>query len=118
MHINAGEYLDLRGKRMLMEARAVDIVNIHGHISDSIKAAWLAAEYGIPISLGNTMFEVGVHAAAALPQVQWLEYSFLDYDQLLVEPVHFADGYAYAPERPGHGLVLDEGARKEYSRPE
>ena len=101
-----------------MEHRAVDILNIHGHISDGLKAGWLAAEYGLPISLGNTMFEVGVHIAAALPEVWWMEYSFLDYDQLLEEPVHFENGYAYAPDRPGHGLVLNEAARVEYARPE
>jgi L-alanine-DL-glutamate epimerase-like enolase superfamily enzyme len=117
-YINSGEYLDLRGKRTLLEQRAVDILNIHGHISDGLKAGWLAGEYGIPIALGNTMFEVGVHLAAALPEVQWMEYSFLDYDQLLEEPVNFQDGYAYAPERPGHGLVLAEAARAEYARPE
>jgi L-alanine-DL-glutamate epimerase-like enolase superfamily enzyme len=117
-HINTGEYLDLRGKRMLMEHRAVDILNIHGHISDAMKAGWLAAEYGIPISLGNTMFEIGIQVAAALPEVLWLEYSFLDYDHLLQEPVRFEQGYAYAPDRPGHGLVLDEAARAEYARPE
>jgi L-alanine-DL-glutamate epimerase-like enolase superfamily enzyme len=110
-HINSGEYLDLRGKRMLMEQRAVDILNIHGHVSDALKAGWLAAEYSIPISLGNTMFEIGVHIAAALPEVQWMEYSFLDYDELLEEPVRFEQGYAFAPERPGHGLVLAESAR-------
>ena len=33
---------------------------------DKLMAARLAAEYGIPISLGNTMFELGVHLAAAL----------------------------------------------------
>jgi L-alanine-DL-glutamate epimerase-like enolase superfamily enzyme len=117
-HINTGEYLDLRGKRMLFEHRAVDILNIHGHISDALKAGWLAAEYGIPVAVGNTMFEVGVQVAAALPEVQWMEYSFLDYDQLLQEPVQFADGYALAPDRPGHGLALDDAARKEYGRPE
>jgi L-alanine-DL-glutamate epimerase-like enolase superfamily enzyme len=117
-HINSGEYLDLHGKRMLLEQRAVDILNIHGHISDSIKAGWLAAEYGIPISLGNTPFEIGVHLAVALPEVQWMEYSFLDYDQLLEEPVRFEGGYAIAPDRPGHGLVLDEAARAEFARPE
>ena len=117
-HINTGEYLDMRGKRMLLEHRAADILNIHGHISDALKAGWLAAEYGIPISLGNTMFELGVHIAVALPEVQWMEYSFLDYDQLLEQPVRFEQGYAVAPDRPGHGLVLAEAARAEYARPE
>ena len=67
-HVNSGEYLDLRGKRLLMEARAVDILNVHGNISDVMRAGWLAGEHGIPISLGNTMLELGVHLASALPE--------------------------------------------------
>ncbi|HEX2910867.1 MAG TPA: mandelate racemase/muconate lactonizing enzyme family protein [Chloroflexia bacterium] len=114
-HLNSGEYLDLRGKRKLMEHRAVDILNIHGNISDSLQAAWLATEYGIPVSLGNTPLELGVHIAAALPEETWLEYSFQDYNQLVEQPVVFENGYALAPDRPGHGLVLSEAARAEFS---
>ena len=111
--VNSGEYLDLHGKRMLMENRAVDILNIHGHISAGLNAAWLASEYGIPVSLGNTSFELGIHLAAALPNVNWLEYSFLDYDHLLETPITFDDGYAIAPDRPGHGLVLSQQAQEQ-----
>jgi L-alanine-DL-glutamate epimerase-like enolase superfamily enzyme len=117
-HINSGEYLDLHGKRLLLEHRAVDILNVHGHISDTLQAAWLAAEYGVPVSLGNTPFELGVHLAAALPEANWLEYSFLDYNQLIAEPVQFEHGYAIAPDRPGHGLALSAEARRDYARPE
>jgi L-alanine-DL-glutamate epimerase-like enolase superfamily enzyme len=116
-HINSGEYLDLHGKVKLMEARAVDILNVHGHISDTLAAARIAAEYGIPVSLGNTPFELGVHLAAALPEAQWMEYSFQDYDCLIEAPVQFVDGYAIAPDRPGHGLSLSEAARREFARP-
>jgi L-alanine-DL-glutamate epimerase-like enolase superfamily enzyme len=116
-HINSGEYLDLRGKRLLMEARAVDYLNVHGTISDTLRAAWLAAEYGLPVSLGNTPFEIGVHLAAALPEANWIEYSFQDYNQLVATPVQFDGGYAIAPERPGHGLELSEAARTEYATP-
>ncbi len=116
VHVNSGEYLDLRGKRKLMEQGAVDILNIHGHIGDSMKAGWLAAEHGIPISIGNTPHEIGVHLAAALPEVVGFEYSFLDYDQLLEQPVVIQDGYALAPERPGHGLTISEEARKKYAQ--
>ena len=116
VHVNSGEYLDLRGKRKLMEARAVDILNIHGHIGDSMKAGWLAAEHGIPISIGNTPHEIGVHLAAALPEVVGFEYSFLDYDQLIEQPVVIRDGYAYAPDRPGHGLVVSEEVRNKYAQ--
>lgn len=117
-YVNSGEYLDLHGKRLLLEHRAADMLNVHGTISDTLHAGWLAAEYGIPVSLGNTPLELGVHLAAALPEAHWIEYCFLDYNQLVEEPVRFVDGYAVAPERPGHGLVLAEAARQELARPE
>ncbi|HTJ91754.1 MAG TPA: mandelate racemase/muconate lactonizing enzyme family protein [Pararobbsia sp.] len=117
-HINAGEYLGLRDKRKLIEAGAVDILNVHGHFSDSLRAGWLAAEYGIPVSLGNTPLEIGVHLAAALPEARWLEYSYLNHDHLVKAPVRIEDGIAVAPSAPGHGLELSDRAREELSSPE
>ena len=55
--------------------------------------------------------------AAGQPEVEWLEYSFLNYDHLVETPIEIRDGYAYAPNRPGHGLVLSEDARREWARP-
>lgn len=115
--INSGEYLGLSGKRQLIEQRAVDVLNIHGSINDAMKIGWLAAEHGIPVALGNSDFEIGVHIAAALPEVAWLEYSFLSYNHLLETPIQFQDGYALLPERPGHGLRIAESARSEFARP-
>ena len=115
--VNAGEYLNLSGKRELLERRAVDVLNIHGSIDDAMKVGWLAAEHGVPIAVGNTNFEIGVHVAAALPEVTWLEYSFLSYNHLLETPIEFCDGYALVPDRPGHGLRLAEAARSELARP-
>ena len=116
--INSGEYLDLSGKRLLLEAEGADIINVHGQISDVMRIGWFAAEKAIPVSLGNTFLEIGVHAACALPEVEWLEYSFQNFDHLVDEPVEIRDGWAYAPERPGHGLVLSESARRQWARPE
>jgi L-alanine-DL-glutamate epimerase-like enolase superfamily enzyme len=110
--INSGEYLDVAGKRKLLEADAVDILNVHGQISDTMWIGRLAAELGIPLSLGNTFLEVGVHLACALPEVEWLEYSFLNYNHLVEQPVVIKDGYAYASDRPGHGFVLSAEARR------
>ncbi len=115
--INSGEYLDAHGKRLLMEADATDILNVHGQVTDVMRIGWLAADRGIPVSLGNTFLEVGIHMACALPEVQWLEYSFQNFDHLVDEPVEIKDGWAYAPNRPGHGLVLSETARKQWARP-
>jgi L-alanine-DL-glutamate epimerase-like enolase superfamily enzyme len=115
--INSGEYLDVSGKRQLIERRAADIVNLHGSIDDAMRIGWLAAEHGIPVAVGNTSFEIGAHIAAALPEAQWLEYSFFPYNHLIDEPIQFKDGYALLPERPGHGLKLAEAARGEFGRP-
>jgi L-alanine-DL-glutamate epimerase-like enolase superfamily enzyme len=115
--VNAGEYLNMSEKRQLLEQRAVDVLNVHGSISEAMKVAWLAAEHGIPIAVGNTNFEIGVHLAAALPEVTWMEYSFLSYNHLLETPIEFCDGYALVPDRPGHGLSIAEAARKEFGQP-
>lgn len=115
--INSGEYLDAKGKRLLMEAGGTDILNVHGQVSDVMRIGWLAADRGVPVTLGNTFLEVGVHMAAALPEVDWLEYSFQNFDHLVEEPMSIEDGYIHMPNRPGHGLVLSETARREHARP-
>jgi L-alanine-DL-glutamate epimerase-like enolase superfamily enzyme len=115
--INSGEYLDAAGKRLLMEAGATDILNVHGAVTDVMRIGWLAAERGVPVSLGNTFLELGGHMAVALPEVAWLEYSFQNIDHLVEEPVASRDGFAHAPQRPGHGLVLSENARRSHARP-
>lgn len=115
--INSGEYLDAAGKRALMLAGGTDILNVHGQVTDVMRIGWLAGELGIPVSQGNTFLEVGVHMACALPEVEWLEYSFQNFDHLVDEPMLIRDGWITAPERPGHGLVLSDNARREWARP-
>jgi L-alanine-DL-glutamate epimerase-like enolase superfamily enzyme len=114
-HVNTGEYLDLAGKRRLLQDRGVDILNVHGKPSDVLRAGWLASEYGVRVSLGNTFLEMGVHLAAALPEVDWLEYSFQNYNHLVEAPVVFDGGFAIAPDRPGHGMALSEAARSAHA---
>jgi L-alanine-DL-glutamate epimerase-like enolase superfamily enzyme len=115
--INSGEYLDASGKRLLIEANATDMLNVHGAVSDVMRIGWLAAERGVPVTLGNTFLELGVNMAVALPEVAWLEYSFQNFDHLVEETMVIEDGWIYAPHRPGHGLVLSEAARRDWARP-
>ncbi len=115
--INTGEYLGFSGKRRLLEAGAVDVLNIHGSIGGSRAASHLAGDFGIPVSLGNTNLEIGVHLAASLPECLYMEFSDLMWNVLAQEPVHFADGMATAPDRPGHGIELDREALERYSVP-
>ena len=115
--INTGEYLGFSGKRRLLEAGGVDVLNIHEQIGVSRAAAQLAGDFGIPVALGNTLLEIGVHLAASLPECLYMEYSDLEWNRLAVESVRFEGGYAFAPDRPGHGIQLDRDALNRYSEP-
>ncbi|MEX1230421.1 MAG: mandelate racemase/muconate lactonizing enzyme family protein [Planctomycetaceae bacterium] len=115
--INTGEYLGFSGKRRLLEAGGVDVLNVHGSIGMSRAAAYLAGDFGIPVSLGNTLLEIGVHLAASLPEVLSLEYSDLTWNKLAKEPIRFENSMAIAPDRPGHGIELDRAALEEFSQP-
>jgi L-alanine-DL-glutamate epimerase-like enolase superfamily enzyme len=115
--LNAGEYLDVHGKRLLLESAATDMLNVHGQITDVMRIAWLAAELGIPVTLGNTFLELGVNLAIALPEVAWLEYSFQNFEHLVEQPFALRDGKIWGSKSPGHGLVLSETARKTHHCP-
>jgi L-alanine-DL-glutamate epimerase-like enolase superfamily enzyme len=116
--LNSGEYLDLQGKRKLLESEATDMLNVHGQVTDVMRIAWLAAELGIPITLGNTFLEVGVNMAIALPEVEWLEYSFQNFEHLVVQPYTLRDGKIWGSNAPGHGLELSEIARSAHHCPD
>jgi len=116
--LNSGEYLDVQGKRKLLEYGATDMLNVHGQVTDVMRIAWLAAELGIPITLGNTFLELGVNMAIALPEVAWLEYSFQNFEHLVEQPYTLRDGKIWGSNAPGHGLVLSETARKAHHCPD
>jgi L-alanine-DL-glutamate epimerase-like enolase superfamily enzyme len=116
--LNAGEYLDVSGKRKLLEARVCDVLNVHGQVTDVMRIGWLAADMGARISMGNTFLEVGVNMALALPGVEWLEYSFQNFEHLVEQPYEIRDGHIFGSEAPGHGLVISEIARRTWHRPE
>ena len=56
--------------------------------------------------------------ACALPEVEWLEYSFQNFDHLVEQPIEIRDGWIYAPDRPGHGLVPVGNRAPHWVRPE
>jgi len=116
--INSGEYLDVAGRTALLMARGCDIINLHGRVTEVMRIGWLAAELGLPVALGNTTLETGVHAACALPGAEWLEYSFQNYDHLVETPIRIRDGHAHVPDAPGLGLRLSDAARSIWAAPE
>jgi len=110
--VNAGEYLDLSGKRRLLEQGACDMLNVHAQVGDVMRAGWLASEHNVEVTLGNSFLEIGVNMALALPGVRWLEYSFQNFDHLVEETFPIRGGMIFGSDRPGHGLRLSEGAQQ------
>jgi L-alanine-DL-glutamate epimerase-like enolase superfamily enzyme len=94
------------------------MLNVHGQVTDVMRIAWLAAEMGVPITLGNTFLELGVNLAVALPEVDWLEYSFQNFEHLVEQPYILRDGKIWGSNAPGHGLVLSESARQAHHCPD
>ncbi|WP_020209181.1 mandelate racemase/muconate lactonizing enzyme family protein [Gilvimarinus chinensis] len=112
-HLNVGEYLDLSGKRNLVDNNAADIINIHGDISAALKIGWLCGEHGVPISLGNTPMELGAHIASALPEVIYTEHSLLNMDAIIDTPLKVENGYIHLPDTPGHSFTLSTSSVRE-----
>jgi len=110
--VNSGEYLDLSGKRRLLEARACDMLNVHGQVGDVMRIGWLANECNVEVTLGNSFLEIGVNMALALPDVRWLEYSFQNFDHLVDEPFTIRNGLIHGKNVPGHGLRLRREVRE------
>jgi len=73
-------------------------------LDQAIALSQLAEEYGLPMIGCNTLFEVGIHAAAALPNVERIEFADLGWNALPEHPVQVEDGFMFAPDRPGAGL--------------
>src|SRR5215813_1863714 len=78
-----------------------------GGVSGWRRAAALAAERRIKMS-SHLFPEVSAHLLAATPTAHYLEY--VDWaDAFVQEPLRILDGHAIIPERPGNGLVWDQG---------
>lgn len=112
--INSGEYLGASGKRELLEANACDMLNVHGSVTDVMRVGWVAAEKGIPVTMGNTFLEIGINMALALPETHWIEYSFQNFDHLVDKTYDFKAGIMYGADVAGHGLRISDSAREKY----
>jgi D-arabinonate dehydratase len=104
------------GFRDLIEHRAADIlmpdVAVVGGVSEWMKVAALASAYDMPIS-SHYFHDFHVHLMAAIPNGLIAEYFLRDldimvFDEVVREPLLPADGYLTVPQRPGHGMELDE----------
>jgi len=108
--IVTGEYLDFDGKRRLLQLQAVGYLNIGGSISEARQCAQLSAAFGVPVHVGNSVFEINMNLAAALPEVKYAEFSDLAWNRLLQAPYGYENGFIILNDTPGHGLRLIHGS--------
>lgn len=110
--------VDARELRRFVEKKAVNRLRVMGDLDHALACADIGTEFGVPLIFGNSMFELSVHAAAALPNVERIEFSDLAWNLLPRCPVQFENGYALVPSQPGHGLDPDPEMLDRYSHAE
>jgi L-alanine-DL-glutamate epimerase-like enolase superfamily enzyme len=108
----------------LIESKAVsfpepDVANIGG-VTPWLKIAHLAEAHNLPVT-SHGVHDLHVHLLAAVPNASFLEAHGFGLDAYLREPLHIAEGFAQAPDRPGHGVQFDwdklESHRIDAARP-
>ncbi|MBT6138759.1 MAG: mandelate racemase/muconate lactonizing enzyme family protein [Rhodospirillaceae bacterium] len=112
--IAAGENLhSIHEFEHLMAANGVsypepDVSNCGG-ITVWMKVAALAEARGLPVT-SHGVHELHVHLLGAVPNASYLEAHGFGLDKYIAEPLAVVDGYATAPEKPGHGVEFDWAA--------
>jgi L-alanine-DL-glutamate epimerase-like enolase superfamily enzyme len=90
-----------------------DVTNCGG-VTVFMKVAHLAEAHNLPVT-SHGAHDVTVHLLAAAPNRSYLEAHGFGLDRFIAEPLQIVDGFATAPERPGHGIEFDwkglEGVR-------
>ena len=77
-----------------------------GGITVWLKVADHARQKGLPVTT-HGVHDLHVHLLAASPNGSFLEAHGYGLERYMAHPLVIKDGYAIAPERPGHGVELD-----------
>jgi L-alanine-DL-glutamate epimerase-like enolase superfamily enzyme len=77
-----------------------------GGVTPFMKIAHLAEAFNLPVT-SHGAHDVTIHLLAALPNRSYLEAHGFGLDRYLAEPLAIEDGFALAPDRPGHGIEFD-----------
>ena len=110
------------GFRELLERRAADILQpdatVAGGVTEWMKIAHMAAGWDIPIA-PHWMANIHVHLLAAVPNGITVEFFVLEedvfnFERMVREPLQPVDGVIQVPQRPGHGVELEDEALTRY----
>lgn len=90
--------------KRLVEYGGLSGIRTGKDIDYALQCIALAETAGIPVYLGNSMFEINAHLALAFSQVDRTEFSYLATNDIITSPITFKGGYLQAPQLKGHGL--------------
>jgi L-alanine-DL-glutamate epimerase-like enolase superfamily enzyme len=82
-----------------------DVTNCGG-VTPFMKIAHLAEAHGLPVTTHGA-HDVTVHLLAAVPNRSYLEAHGFGLENYIAEPLKIQEGFAIAPERPGHGIEFN-----------
>ena len=82
-----------------------DVTNCGG-VTVFMKVAHLAEAYNLPVT-SHGAHDVTVQCLAAAPNRSYLEAHGFGLDRYIKDPLRIEEGFALAPERPGHGVEFD-----------
>lgn len=82
-----------------------DVTNCGG-VTPFMKIAHLAEAYNLPVT-SHGAHDITVHLLAACPNRSYLEAHGFGLDRYIAEPLVLRNGFAMAPDRPGHGVAFD-----------
>lgn len=106
------------GFRELLDRRAADILQpdatVAGGVTEWMRIAHMAAAWDVPIA-PHWMANLHVHLLAAVPNGLTVEFFVLDedvfnFERMVLEPLQPENGLLQVPQRPGHGIELDDQA--------
>jgi L-alanine-DL-glutamate epimerase-like enolase superfamily enzyme len=82
-----------------------DVTNCGG-ITAFMKIAHLAEAFNLPVT-SHGAHDVTVHLLAAAPNRSFLEAHGFGLERFIARPLQIQDGFAIAPDEPGHGIEFD-----------
>jgi L-alanine-DL-glutamate epimerase-like enolase superfamily enzyme len=82
-----------------------DVTNCGG-VTPFMKIAHLAEAFNMPVT-SHGAHDVTVHLLAACPNRSYLEAHGFGLERYIAEPLVIEEGFAIAPDRPGHGITFD-----------
>ena len=81
-------------------------VTVCGGVTGFMKVARLAEAFNLPVT-SHGAHDITVHLLAACPNRSYLEAHGFGLDRYIAHPLQIRDGFAIAPDRPGHGIEFD-----------